>query len=100
MEQTANIFLTLLREIQGIKYLVEQDHPTGYQQFKDRWLDSQEVLRALNISPRSLQGLRDSKQLPFSRVRGKLYYRLSDLEKLMEDNLQYKRPKISSHGNR
>ena len=100
MNNFENALLLILHKMQNIQDLVKDDYLSGFKKFKDHWLDSQEVLRALNISPRSLQGLRDNHQLPFSRVRGKLYYRLSDLEKLMEDNLQYKRQKARSHGNR
>ena len=50
------------------------------------WLDSQEVMQALYISPRTLQTLRTNGTLPFSRIGRKFYYKRADLEKILQDN--------------
>ena len=54
---------------------------------KERWLDNQEVKQLLRISPRTLQSYRDKGILPFSKLGGKFFYRASDVEKLLEQNL-------------
>jgi len=50
------------------------------------WLDNQEVMQLLHISPRTLQTLRTNGTLPFSRIRRKLYYRKQDILKMLADN--------------
>jgi len=62
------------------------------------WIDSQDVMQALHISPRTLQTLRTNGTLPFSRIGNKLYYRKQDIEKILSDN--YTMYKIQSHGNK
>ncbi|MCL2027996.1 MAG: helix-turn-helix domain-containing protein [Bacteroidales bacterium] len=62
------------------------------------WLDNQEVMQLLHISPRTLQTLRTNGTLPYSRIRGKIYYRKQDIKKILSDN--YTMYKISNYGNK
>ena len=41
------------------------------------WMDNQDVCRMLNISPRTLQTLRDNGTLAYSQINHKTYYRHS-----------------------
>ncbi|MBE7177566.1 MAG: helix-turn-helix domain-containing protein, partial [Mucilaginibacter polytrichastri] len=50
-----------------------------------QWLKSHEVRKLLGISPGTLQTLRINETLPYSKVGGTMYYKSSDLNKLMED---------------
>jgi len=52
-----------------------------------KWLRSAEVRDILNISPGTLQNLRNSGQLRFSKVGSMTYYKFEDIEKMLEDNL-------------
>ena len=45
------------------------------------WLDNQDVCFLLNISPRTLQTLRDNDILGFSRINRKVYYKPEDVKK-------------------
>ena len=47
------------------------------------WLDGQDVCLRLDISPRTLQTLRDTGRLAFTQIQRKIYYRPEDVEKLM-----------------
>ncbi|MCC9043593.1 helix-turn-helix domain-containing protein [Myroides sp. M-43] len=49
-------------------------------------LDNQDVLQILKVSSRSLQRLRSQKLLPYYKVRGKIYYKLSDVQQLLRDS--------------
>jgi hypothetical protein len=49
------------------------------------WLDNQDVMQALRILPRTLQTLRSNKTLPYSRIGKKLYYKRSDIQKMLND---------------
>lgn len=44
------------------------------------WLDNQDVCRMLDISPRTLQTLRDNGTLAYSQICHKTYYRPEDVE--------------------
>lgn len=46
----------------------------------DKWMDNQDVCRFLNISPRTLQTLRDNGTLAFSKVGNKIYYLPEDVK--------------------
>ena len=50
------------------------------------WLDNQDVILALHISPRTLQTLRSNGTLPFSRIGNKIYYFKQDIIKILSDN--------------
>ena len=47
------------------------------------WLDNQDVCRMLNISPRTLQTLRDNGRLAYSRINYKIYYKPQDVRRLL-----------------
>ena len=50
----------------------------------EKWLDNQEIMLLLHISKRTLQNYRDSGLISFSQVGAKIYYRLSDVEALLQ----------------
>ena len=45
----------------------------------NRWMDNQEVCQQLNISPRTLQTLRDNGTLAYSQINHKVFYRPEEL---------------------
>ena len=47
------------------------------------WLDNQDVCQTLNISPRTLQTLRDNGTLAFSQIYRKVYYKPEDVEHIL-----------------
>lgn len=49
----------------------------------EKWLDNQDVCMILNISKRTLQTYRDNRVLPFTRIENKIYYRPSDVERVI-----------------
>jgi hypothetical protein len=51
--------------------------------FREKWLDTSDVLMALRISRRTLQKLRTQGLLPFVRLAGKLFYKGKDLDTLL-----------------
>ena len=53
-----------------------------------QWLKSVEVRRMLNISPGTLQNLRINGTLRFTKIGGMMYYKLEDIQKLLEGGLQ------------
>ncbi|MDR1739148.1 MAG: helix-turn-helix domain-containing protein [Bacteroidales bacterium] len=59
------------------------------------WIDGQDVMHTLHISPRTLQTLRSNGTLPYSRIGNKLYYKRSDILRILQDN--YTMYKIRSY---
>jgi hypothetical protein len=53
------------------------------------WLDNQQACLRLSASKRTLQNLRDSGLLPFTKMGAKVYYKPADIEKMLL--LGYKR---------
>jgi len=49
-----------------------------------KWLKSVEVRKLLNISPGTLQNLRINGTLRFTRVGSIMYYKLEDINKILE----------------
>ena len=49
----------------------------------DDWLDNQDVCQMLNISPRTLQTLRDNGTLAYSQINHKVYYKPEDVESIL-----------------
>lgn len=78
--------LTLINDIKEVKACLQTLKQTHSEKFKESWIDGQDVILALNISKRTLQSLRDKGILPYSRINGKFYYKVSDLEVLLENN--------------
>lgn len=58
--------------------------------FLEDWIDNQDVMQRLHISLRTLQTLRSSGTLPYTRVNGKIYYLRQDVEKLLRQNYGFK----------
>ena len=50
------------------------------------WVDSQDVMQKFHISVRTLQYWRTNRLLPYSRIRGKIYYRKSDILVILQKN--------------
>jgi hypothetical protein len=53
---------------------------------KDAFLDNQEFIQLMNISKRTAQSWRDDGIISFSQVGSKIYYRMSDVQKLLDSN--------------
>lgn len=87
--------LLLSGELKEVKVHLQFLHKTRVQHFKEAWVDGADAMEVLKISRRTLSKLRNSGELPFSQINGKLYYKLSDIEKLLEANYSSKK---GSHG--
>jgi hypothetical protein len=53
----------------------------------DSWVDSYEVCTFLNVSDKTLQRLRTSGQVNYSRIRGKNFYLISEIQRLLQENI-------------
>ncbi|MBU3928564.1 MAG: helix-turn-helix domain-containing protein [Bacteroidetes bacterium] len=91
MNDLSEMLRSLQLQVAAIHTRLDESPSNTVDQFSNNWLDGQDVMQMLHISKRTLQNLRDSKTLPFSRVNGKFFYKLSDIESILESN--YSTPK-------
>ena len=54
-----------------------------------KWVKSSEVSEMLSCSPTTLFRLRTEGILPCSLIQGTYYYKLSDIDKMMEDGKEF-----------
>ena len=52
----------------------------------EHYLTGKEVCERLYVSPRTLQDYRDRRIIPYTQFAGKILYKTSDLERLLEKN--------------
>ena len=86
MTEIIDLLLVLSQEIKDIKARIELLQQSRAEVLKDTWIDNQDVLQTLHISKRTLQTFRTNGKLPYSKVQGKFYYKVSDVEQLLQDN--------------
>ncbi|MBB6370092.1 helix-turn-helix domain-containing protein [Chryseobacterium shigense] len=78
-------FKNLMSKVDTIfDYVISQQN---IQDEEDSWVDSYEVCTFLKISDRTLQRLRSENKINYSRIRGKNYYKISEIKRMMEENL-------------
>ncbi len=53
----------------------------------DMWLNGKELVSLLNISPRTLQRMRDSNSINYAIFRGACRYHISEVERLVKESL-------------
>jgi hypothetical protein len=61
-----------------------QSNKKKMDEFRENWLDKQEVIRLMPVSERSLYALRKEGKLPSYTFKGKIYFKLQDVESLMQ----------------
>jgi len=98
MKEIVKMMLELSQEIKIIKAHVEVFRKTNLEKLNATWVDGLAVMDILHISKRTLQTLRDNETLPYSRINGKFYYKLSDIESMLESN--YSPSKSDRHANK
>ena len=80
-------FKDLQTKINTIAKFVTAIQSKSEEQPEDGWVDSYEVCTFLKISSKTLQRLRAASAITFSRIRGKNFYRISEIERLMNNNI-------------
>ena len=98
MTEIIELIHKLSQDLAYIKNHLDQIQKSRLEAFNDEWIDGQDVMQSLHISKRTLQNLRDSKKLPYSRIGGKFYYKVSDMNEILEAN--YLSSKNSGYGNK
>ena len=83
----------VLSALSGVSKRIKEVAQTHKPLFGDEhFLTGKEVCKQLYISPRTLQDYRDRRIIPYTQFAGKILYKASDLERLLENN--YKNNKL------
>lgn len=59
---------------------------------EEAWVDSDDVCAMLKISKRTLQRLRSKRMVEYSLIQGKIYYKIKEIKRLLEDNIIRRSP--------
>lgn len=76
-EELNNAFTSLIQKVKQLCNLQQDKHLS-------EWLDNQDVCSILNISPRTLQSLRNSRKISYSQIERRIYYNRKDILALLE----------------
>ena len=77
----------VLSALEGVNRRIKEVAQTQKPLFgSEHFLTGKEVCERLYISPRTLQGYRDRRIIPYTQFAGKILYKVSDLERLLEDS--------------
>lgn len=96
MKEIFDLLLILSQEIKFIKAHIDHSRATRAERLKDMWIDNQDVMQMLHISPRTLQTFRTNGTIPYSKISGKFYYKVADIEELLQAN--YYNPNFKCDG--
>ena len=95
MAEMMRLILELSSSVKEMLALVLVMKRSRLEQFHQSWIDSEQLMSALKISKRNLQSMRESGILPYSRLSGKYFYRVNDIEEILNRNY-YQPTKINS----
>ena len=87
MSELLPILSGIKLEMQTMNKSLSQMIKTHAQVLSEEWITKEQVLAVLKISTRTLDSLKGSGKLPFSKINGLIYYRTIDIENLL--NLNY-----------
>ncbi|MCT4646817.1 MAG: helix-turn-helix domain-containing protein [Carboxylicivirga sp.] len=77
----------LVKKIDRIAEFVEKYMEADQKTKQEIWLDSFEVARLLKISTKTLQRLRKDKLVSYTILRGKCLYKLSEIERGLNERI-------------
>jgi hypothetical protein len=89
--QFKQAFLYLSNELSELKKHFESVGKNRLNKAMEKWVDGEEVRKALKISKRTLQSYRDTGILGYTQFGNKFFYKVESINDLLEKN--YKRNK-------
>ncbi len=80
-------FKELEAKIDAIADFVANSQTTDNINEDDIWVDSYEVCTFLKISEKTLQRLRVAGDITYSNIRGRYFYKISEIKRMLENRL-------------
>ena len=87
MNELPTLISCIKHDIEALGKSVAEMKKTHAQILTEEWIEGKRVATILKIGTRKLQMHRDNGTLPYSQIDGKIYYKTSDIEALL--NLHY-----------
>lgn len=89
LNMEADDMQAMLSAISGVSKGIKEVSQTHKPLFGgEHFLTSKDVCERLYISPRTLRDYRDRRIIPYTQFAGKILYKVSDLEKLLDEHYQ------------
>lgn len=79
---TQEQFDTIINRIDDLKSEIKGNSKS----INDDFVDNVDFIKLMNISKRTAQTWRDEGKIAFSQVGGKIYYKMSDVQDLLQHN--------------
>ena len=76
LNRLEEVVMAILKDIQVLK----ENLP------KERFIDNAEFLKRMSISKRTAQTWRDEGIISFSQIGSKIYYKMSDVDKMLKEH--------------
>lgn len=93
LKMEADEMQVVLSALEGVNRRIREVAQTYKPLFGgEHFLTGKDVCERLYISPRTLQDYRDRKIIPYTQFAGKILYKASDLENVLDEN--YKSPHV------
>ena len=80
-------FKDLMAKINTIAKFVAAQQAKAEEEPAEGWVDSYEVCTFLKISPKTLQRLRAANTVSYSRIRGKNFYKISEIQRMLNEKI-------------
>ena len=87
-EPTEKMFKEIQEQLQNLTVIIKEKQKM---QPEDLFCDNQEFLQIMNISKRLAQSWRDTGFIGYSQLGNKIYYRLIDIQNLLNANYNPKK---------
>ncbi|CAG5086002.1 helix-turn-helix domain-containing protein [Parvicella tangerina] len=82
--------------LEDIKQLLDKKQDKTLAVKESEWIKSHQVQRLLGISPGTLQNLRLNGTIPYSKVGGVLFYKKTDIQHILEQNMRNRENSITN----
>lgn len=79
----AGTFERMLKRLEDAARIIGDIREKQREKRIGEWMDNQEACMLLDVSPRTLQTLRDNGTLAYSQISHKIYYRPEDVQKIL-----------------
>lgn len=83
----SNVYKELNAKVNAIAKFVASLEKKFEEETADGWVDTYEVSTFLHVSEKTLQRLRNEGLVTFSRIRGRIFFRISEVERMVKNNL-------------
>jgi len=83
VQEIIKLVSTIRNDIQDLRTQLTHFSMTHAQRISEEWITTDQVMQILKISVRTLNTLKSSGKLSYSKVNGLVYFRTIDLENLL-----------------